>query len=88
MSGEGDGIPMFCLPGITRNPLALSKLMKRLALNAPCYGIEIPASNGKERFETLEQIADYCMEQIIQVRLRDLISWQGIPSGDYLRHSL
>ncbi|MCZ6673341.1 MAG: amino acid adenylation domain-containing protein, partial [Verrucomicrobia bacterium] len=87
LAGEGEGVPIFFIPGISRTALVLSKMAKRLDAGRPCFGLELPPSeNGNEPLNTLEELAAHCVSEIRTIQPAGPYTLVGFSFGGLLAY--
>ncbi|MCB1123369.1 MAG: hypothetical protein KJT03_17585, partial [Verrucomicrobiae bacterium] len=88
MGGKDNGTPLFCLPGITRNPLSLSRMVDQLNHEGPCFGIELPdKKNGVEPFKNMEELSEYCARQVQKTQAHGPYHLSGYSFGGLLAYA-
>ena len=85
--GDGDGTPLFFLPGITRNSLAFSGLALLLSEERPCYGLELPQNeNGIEPLKSFKELAAHCAQEIRKIQPEGPYNLAGFSFGGIIAH--
>ncbi len=84
---NGVGTPIFCMPGLSRNPLVFQKLTTKINPNRPIYGIELPVPvNGKETLRTLKEVGEHIVKEIKSIQPNDPYTIMGYSLGGLLAY--
>ena len=65
LQSEGDGVPIFCFPGLPGSPMTFISIASKLDPAQPVYGVAVPGFDGKsDSFTSVEAIARAMLREI------------------------